>query len=1203
MTRKGIVTSVVTLGAGMVLIAMAVTGCRTSRTASGPAASSPASDTAGATAYTTATTRRGDWTLGTEGETTDNGAFVHSGKKPAVAQLKDAGADNYILTGKVLLPQQSSSLVIEVGTTVAATKPVEDQVKPANAEPKPPAVPSLRLGQGKNGQLTINAKPFARSAELGELAKNPIEFTIKVVNDSVAFELDLPGDRPVFAAAPQDRRMVRLTFANATVSDLKIKSLPAMASNLLPVSLEGAANAMITADKIDKADQAAGVAIDPASLPQGVVTLDGIPFCLIDSAEGQALVVGQVKAPKRAANKAEAKLPYTGYAFELPSDQYSAIHLLAFSRQGNGSAPEVTVRVEHKDNGRDISIHQTGAVPLLSDAKSSGGFSSIPVKLADGSRGYLHHVRIPLAKTGNMVEYPTMGVEFGRYSEQPFDAFLAQKIGPPSGAVILGATMERSAVEMKYTTAEYGNIFFDTQKAVFNVQVTNRSDKAIAGKITAQCSGPGDAREQNAFLSTWTVAAPYTLQAGEAKTIPLDVTPKYRGTFFCTISTEAAGQVLQLRETSFASIAPDTRKAMEDSPFGIWCFWGSHTSTQDPLRSEKLASLIYKGGWRWTYGGHPGGAARRGEAEDSSVMYRDMKDRFKLTWNCQYPPHAKGAAIPETGVRGAYYEKDLFEKDVVPWLANARKNGFDPTYIVLHENRINVLMLRRYSEYFGGEPYDMPAAEKEKYDIQFKNAVDFARAIKQADPQARIVAFNDYPAFVNEHLKRGFPADAFDVIGLESAIFHHQPERQPDWLCLLGTLHQIKMMQEKYGYHKPVWTTEALYHSTKPGRFDLHDQATVAVREAMLALAMGVERMAAANEVVDCSDDYAKSGWGTAGMCFRDPEYNPKPSFGMYSWMTQVLDQAKYAGKLKHDSTSLHVLDFKKADGSHVYPMWVVSGRQTVTLKATDNAVVYDCYGNKLPAAVKVGQIVVQVSNAPIYVTGTTVSAVTAHEAIDPQPQGQLAVKPQDLTGAMAITDTSEALEKSGDPHPIKGQFKVASDQRGLAISLLKDSDPRGLIPRYGQVQLAKPIELPGRPFALDLHINGNGGWGEVMLELVDANGKVWTSCKSGSANNVGRTFITFDGWNNLRIFLPGQYANEKSKAWPGSDGWELSDPNAQGDAAPAKAGSELAYPLKLTKIIVTMRPTILYVDEQRALTNTTIQVDRINAIQPPDGM
>lgn len=108
---------------------------------------------------------------------------------------------------------------------------------------------------------------------------------------------------------------------------------------------------------------------------------------------------------------------------------------------------------------------------------------------------------------------------------------------------------------MKYTTAEYGNIFFDTQKAVFNVQVTNRSDKAIAGKITAQCSGPGDAREQNAFLSTWTVAAPYTLQAGEAKTIPLDVTPKYRGTFFCTISTEAAGQVLQLRETSFASIS------------------------------------------------------------------------------------------------------------------------------------------------------------------------------------------------------------------------------------------------------------------------------------------------------------------------------------------------------------------------------------------------------------------------------------------------------------------------------------------------------------------------------------------------------------------------------------------------------------------------------------------------------------------------
>ena len=77
---------------------------------------------------------------------------------------------------------------------------------------------------------------------------------------------------------------------------------------------------------------------------------------------------------------------------------------------------------------------------------------------------------------------------------------------------------------------------------------------------------------------------------------------------------------------------------------------------------------------------------------------------------------------------------------------------------------------------------------------------------------------------------------------------------------MLGALHELKLIQQKYGYHKPLWTTEALYHSTKPGRFDLHDQAVVCVREAMLALTLGVERIAAANvSGHDYTGDYSES--------------------------------------------------------------------------------------------------------------------------------------------------------------------------------------------------------------------------------------------------------------------------------------------------------------------------------------------------------
>ena len=46
-----------------------------------------------------------------------------------------------------------------------------------------------------------------------------------------------------------------------------------------------------------------------------------------------------------------------------------------------------------------------------------------------------------------------------------------------------------------------------------------------------------------------------------------------------------------------------------------------------------------------------------------------------------------------------------------------------------------------------------------------------------------------------------------------------------------------------------------------------------------------------------------------------------------------------------------------------------------------------------------------------------------------------------------------------------------------------------------------------------------------------------------------------------------------------------------------------MEYPLKLTKIMVSMRPHILYVDEERAIENRRILIERISVVQAPAGM
>ena len=245
--------------------------------------------------------------------------------------------------------------------------------------------------------------------------------------------------------------------------------------------------------------------------------------------------------------------------------------------------------------------------------------------------------------------------------------------------------------------------------------------------------------------------------------------------------------------------------------------------------------------------------------------------------------------------------------------------------------------MARLSEFLGGRPYDMPAEEKARVDEQFPNVVAYCRALKQVDPRAKIILINDYPSVGIEYMKRSFPKDAFDCFGSEGAMFMREPERQPDWMCLLGIFQTWKRAREKYGYQdKPLWTTEALYHSTNPGNLTLHEQGVRYVRDSLLALANGVTRLAAQGGVCDSSDDYRWSSWGCIGYCFRDPEYNPKPSYAMFAWLTQVLDQATYAGKLATGSTSLHVLDFSRRDGGHVYPLWVVRGRQKVTLQVEE---------------------------------------------------------------------------------------------------------------------------------------------------------------------------------------------------------------------------------------------------------------------------
>lgn len=1109
---------------------------------------------------------------------------------------------------------------------------------------------SIGLQKGEDAPFTISRNAqgtglrMGRERDAGAALDEDLPLRIRVVGDFV--EVTLGGLRASRRLGPEplDLRLA-LRAEGTRLSDLELQ--PVAPGRYFPLlALPEKTNASL-----------ADFGIKP--LPAGFSERDGVPF-LIPAGRAVDVAASMRGAREPLRNKKgyfnEDALNTLGrVGFRVPGDQYSALHVLAFSAGRPDHAQRMTVRVGFYGKSAGILEDVVATVPGLEAAKGAKVISGIPVTLENGGRGTIHHLRIPMTKTGNVRGFHEFDLEFTRDMNThvlPPDPneFGKIAVGMPSDAVVLAATLEPSPVTMIPSTTEAGNIFHETQKAEFRLALTNRSGQPQTARAFAEVAGPGTGEEHGVERKKFTVEKTVSLAPGETKEVVLDVSPGRRGWFSSLLGVDVDGQRVQQRDTTFAVLAPDTRKALKDSPFGIWQFWSAHFVQPTPDQIERLASMMHKGGWRHTYGGVPS-LDRGPETSETDAVYASLWEKYRINFTIRNLPKCYQRD------RGWWDEKE-FAEVVAPALkaAFARSDGY---FKVLHESRSSSDLIRRFSPYFGGTPYDMPREEKAVLEEQWTNVKKYTAALKAADPRAKVVLINDYPAFVDQYLLRGFPAENFDAIGLEGAMFLRAPERQPDWLSLLGILRETRLSMKKHGYDKPIWTTEALYHPTEAGALSLHEQAVISVREAVMALQLGVERMAAAGTISDPSDDYHWTNWGSTGLCFRDPEFNPKPAYAAYAWLTQVLDQAKPDGKLKTPNHSLHFVRFLKPDGSPIYVAWTARGVQKVTLDVEPDAGLhaFDLYGN--PIAISAGASI-EASPSPLYITGAGLRGVASAEPLEitDTPTGVKLLDFDQPGQLRALTDANPILENSWETPNLRGNFEIRAVEMdgvsALRVQLKPDEDPRKLIPRYVELALEQPITLKGRPEEFVFRVKGNSGWVRVLFELKDAKGRVWTSLgnqyagASNAADPHGESFVNFEGWHTMRFPIVGMYPGKDQEifrpknynwwAWPAPEIALVPEQQKVADAAhtaamekyradfaayetaraeyekdpsrlpkPPKAPREpkpktisytgavpVDYPLTLTKLIIAMRPSILYLDEEVPVKDPVIFLDNL---------
>jgi len=854
--------------------------------------------------------------------------------------------------------------------------------------------------------------------------------------------------------------------------------------------------------------------------------------------------------------------------FSVPKRHYNAAHVLCAVRTDGGRAPSMTLRMARYRQAWDGTGATQADTTVRVDPQQPHGCNSIhevgnvevTIRGKKQTLG-LYLVEIPL-RTGELADVFRMeGTDFNESTDFLYVELTRQlgmrrtvnhsnhewkPLGPQSGLVVLGLTLEKSPVAVRIDSPETGYVFYKHKSPALQIATSNATDQPVALELSAQVTDYFHGQEE--------VKLKLSVPPGESKH-RFDLDRLELGWYATEITfRDKAGRPLWQQPMSFALLPPDTRKAGDESPYGIWWFKGSHYTQTDP---DVALSLIRKLGFRHTT---PGFQEKRGQTPEKAREYGVTPSMMR------YFRPRKG--------------KDSLEKQTREFVEKWPQVNWG---MVFHETRGPDLGIELPPELLGkGKPV-LDEESQKRFDELSQQAIEYVQTVKGIKPGMKILLGNGgTPANVH-WLRSKFPRSHWNAIGMEMAVQKMVPEGQPNgWN--LQSLWIAKRMRKIYGYDDLPITScyEFDYRATAPGALSLERQAAWYARDVLHCVAY---RMPHINVALlgDCNSAYYTSRWGSTGVCGRAPLNMPKPSFVVLATLTRVLDRAEYQRWLDTGSTGAYCLEFKRPDGGYAYAMWTVVGRREMHLEAPFPSVtVVDSMGRQRVVATDAPVVI---DDTPLYLlTESPLSTVQAGkpEHVAPTLSDSVVVDPvNDAQRWRVVAEGDEAFEKWCAYSPTE-QAKVdlqARDNGGLKVTLHSQPDVPDIVGRYVMLEPAGgPIPIPGKPDTIGIWVHGNSNWGRVFFELTDAKGRRWSSNGYGEAPNSwdlsdwqGDTCISFDGWRLITLRLPDHYAGSGHYG-PNFYQWRCHDDNNK--------ENQIAYPIKFSRLYLILREKLVYLTD-----------------------
>ncbi|NQU39880.1 MAG: hypothetical protein HQ523_08015 [Lentisphaerae bacterium] len=497
------------------------------------------------------------------------------------------------------------------------------------------------------------------------------------------------------------------------------------------------------------------------------------------------------------------------------------------------------------------------------------------------------------------------------------------------------------------------------------------------------------------------------------------------------------------------------------------------------------------------------------------------------------------------------------------------------------------LMFGEYPKYLGSEGTNWTEEQTQQYQGRFLAAKIAFEAVREAYPNAQLSLGWTHPQFQIPLMRMGFPAELFDVVGMDFPTFMRMPE-MPIRDISPNRLWILKTEMDRLGYgNKPIVHHETYFPSSHPEALGEQTGSDYTVRFGALSLALGSSRLLHCFSLHDCSDYWGSQHYGASGLIGKSPTYRPKAAMPAYAAMTRLLDMIQTDGFVPTDSLSLYAVAFRNLNThlSHkfVYALWTLRGSRPVQVTFGQDAAVslVDAQGNERALKLIDHAVTIPLNATPVWLT-SDVKALEVTSVGDPIYDSEPSGPTQDLgTLAAGWSYTGDLYERLETNSPVLAPFVAGpmtvekvpgrGPESALRIALQATPEERPTVDWYGVLEPASPVMIPGSPKALGLWVNGRTSWGRVIYELEDATGERFLSTgDKGSWNGDDSrqdSYFNFDGWRYVEFPLPSSEPYDHYRGF--NSVWWGYDQDGVVD-----------LPLKLTKIVVTHRTHHVYVND-----------------------